>query len=882
MKMLTWIFRRRAIDRDLNAEIRQHFQIAIAERIAGGEDPESARLAAIKEFGNVLQAQEDARQVWRGGAVAILSDLLQDVRFGVRMLFKNPAFSLVVIAVLTLGIAGNAAVFSLFKGLALKPIPGVRDSATLAVMLSRTGTARPLGLSVPDYRYIREHDRAFVDLAASCMIFASAGLGTDAERITAELVTGNYFQALGVNAQLGRTILPSDDLAPGQHPVAVISDGLWRRSFGADRHVIGKTLFLNGQPLTIVGVAEPEFHGTVVSMVMDVFAPIMMQPQVFPPDRLEQRSAMMMMTIGRLRPGVTVDEAAAQTRVLAAQLDASNPIPNVSTRATVVPIWRSPFGAQTYMLPAIGMLGVMGVLILLVVCANVANLVLVRGVSRRGELAVRLALGASRSRLVRLLLVENLVLAIPGAIGGVVLATILVPFIALSTAGSAPGSVYLDTSVDAYVMTFALILSAVCAAVFGLAPALNSSRVEIVTLMNDISPRLAARGRLRALLVVSQVAVSLVLLVGAGLVVRSYSAARHADGGFDGRGVTSMSIDLQTGGYDESRGLVLINRFLDAVGSDPAFDSTSLAVYVPLSLVDTAPRAITVEGYAPRADEDLAFLHNMVGPSYFRTLRVPIVSGREFTRRDDRDAEPVVIVNETLARRMWQTPENAIGRRLRAGTGEWRAVIGVARDVKYARLSEEPRPYVYYPLLQSYAPQLSIHARAVSGTGDALKQVRQHVHTLDPQIPIVRSVMLPEQTRVALAIYQMAAGAITMFGVMTILLAAIGIYGLVSYTVQQSTQEIGIRMAVGARRLDVVWTFLRRGTLLAAIGAAIGLVAAVALGGALRSLLYGVGPRDAVSLVGGTAVVMTIALVASLLPAWKASRTDPLTALRHR
>jgi predicted permease len=882
MNLLTWIFRRRAIDRDLDAEIRNHFQMAIADRIAAGEDPESARLAAINEFGNVLQAQEDARQVWRGGAVAMLMDVIQDVRFGVRMLFKNPGFSLVVIAVLTLGVAGNAAVFSLFKGLALKPIPGVRDSGTLAVMLSRTGTARPIGLSVPDYRYIREHDRAFLDLAASCMIFASAGLGADAERVSAELVTGNYFQALGVNAQLGRTILPSDDIAPGQHPVAVISDTLWRRSFGTDPAVVGKTLHLNGQPLTIVGVADTEFHGTVVSMVIDVFAPIMMQPQVFPPDRLGQRGAGMMMTIGHLRPGVTVDEAAARTRVLASQLDADNPIPNITTRATVVPIWQSPFGAQTYMLPAIAMLGVMGVLILLVVCANAANLVLVRGVSRRGELAVRLALGASRGRLLRLLLVENLVLAVPGALGGVVLAAVVMPFIALSGSGSAPGSVYLDTSVDAYVLAFALILSGVCAVVFGLVPALTTSRVEIVTLMNDISPRMAARGRLRAMLVVSQVAVSVILLVGAGLVLRSYSAARHADGGFDSRQVTSTAIDLQTSGYDESRGLVVINRLLDAMASDAAFASASLAAYVPLSLVDTASRAITIEGYAPRSDEDLAFLNNVVGPHYFQTLRIPILAGREFTRRDDREAAPAAIVNETLARRMWQTPESAIGKRLRGGTGEWREVIGVARDVKYARLSEEPRPYVYFPLLQSYLPALTVHARAVDVRSDALQKVRQHVRALDPQIPIVRSVMLAEQARVALSIYQMAAGALVMFGAMTIVLAAIGIYGLVAYTVRQSTQEIGIRMAVGAGRRDVVWTFLRRGAMLAAIGAAAGLVAAAALSGALRSLLYGVGSHDIVAFGSATAVVMAIALAASIVPAWRASKTDPLSALRHR
>ena len=385
------------------------------------------------------------------------------------------------------------------------------------------------------------------------------------------------------------------------------------------------------------------------------------------------------------------------------------------------------------------------------------------------------------------------------------------------------------------------------------------------------------------MLVVSQVAVSLVLLVGAGLVLRSYVAARQANAGFDSRQVTSTAIDLQTSGYDESRGLVMINRLLDTLEAEPAFESVSLATYVPLSLVDTAPRAVTIEGYAPRSDEDLSFLHNVVAPNYFRTLRIPLAAGREFTRRDDRNAAPAVMVNETLARRMWQTPENAIGKRLRAVTGgEWREVIGVARDVKYARLSEEPRPYVYFPLLQSYAPALTIHARTAAAAPDALERVRRQVQALDPQIPIVGSITLEEQTRVALAIYQMAAGALTMFGLMTIVLAAIGIYGLVAYTVQQSTQEIGIRMAVGARRADVVWSFLGRGARLAGIGAVIGLVIATAASGAIGSLLYGVGARDLVAFAGGTSVVMAIALAASLFPAWRASRIDPLTALRHR
>lgn len=882
MGLLNWLFRRGRIERELDAELRSHFEMAVAERISGGEEPNAARLSAMREFGNVVQTKEEARQVWRGGFVALVADLWQDVRFGARMLVKNPGFSFVVIAVLSLGIAGNAAIFTLFKGMALKPLPGVRDSSQLSVLLGRTIDGRGIGVSIPDFRDIKQHHPAFERLTGSSMIFASIGRGVDAQRITAELVVGDYFETLGVGAQLGRTLQPSDDVAPGQHPVAVISDSLWRRSYGANPNVIGQTLFLNGQPLTIVGVAAQEFNGTVVSMGMDVFAPIMMQPVLSPPSRLDARGIFGLMTIGRLKPGVTVENATAQSAVIATQLDADHPVNNFARRQEVVPIWESPFGAQTYWLPAVSVLGAMGVLILLVVCANVANLVLVRGVSRRGELGVRLALGASRGRLVRLMLVENMVLALPGAIVGVVMASVLLPLMASGAAAAAPSRVSLDTSVDAYVVTFAIALSCACAMVFGFVPALRTSRVDLTSALNDLSPRLAGRGRLRSFLVVSQVAISLVLLVGAGLVLRSYSAAQKANGGFVAEGVTAIAFDLQTAGYDDARGKVAITRLLDAFESEPAFESATLAMNVPMSLVDNGSRATTIEGYAPRSDEDLIFLYNVVAPDYLQTLRIPLLAGREFTRTDDANAPPAVIVNETLARRFWQTPENAIGKRIRSGTADWRIVIGVAGDLKYSRLSEGPRPFVYYPLLQSYLPNLTVHARAAGDLPYAMRRVRDHLQQIDSIIPIVRTTTLAEQTKVALSVYQLAAGALTMFGVMTIVLAAIGIYGLVAYTVQQSTQEIGIRMAVGASRGDVVWSFLGRGTLLAGIGAAIGLVAAIGVSSAIGSLLYGVGARDLVSFGGGTAIVMTIALLASLFPAWRASKTDPLTALRHR
>jgi macrolide transport system ATP-binding/permease protein len=882
MNPMRWLFRRGRIEGDLDTEIKSHFEMAIAERIAAGEDPESARLAALNEFGNPLQMKEDARDVWRGGLVALIADIWQDVRFGVRMLVKNPAFSLVVIAVLSLGIAGNAAIFSLFKGLALKPLPGVRDSATSSVLLNRTIDGRGIGVSVPDYRDIAAQQQSFERLTASMMVFASLGRGVDAQRVIAELVVGNYFESLGVGAQLGRTLLPSDDVAPGQHPVVVIGDTLWRQTYSADPAIVGKTIFLNGYPLTVVGVADAEFNGTIVSMGIDVFVPLMMQPQLQAPSRLDLRGVFGLTTIGHLKPGVTNQQATAEAAIFASQLEAEHPLPNLDRRLEVVPIWQSPFGAQTYWLPAIAVLGGMGVLILLVVCANVANLVLVRGTSRRGELGVRLALGASRGRLLRLLFVENLVLALPGALAGVALASLLLPYVASGAAASAPSRVYLDTSVDGYVLTFAIALSCACAIAFGFVPALRASRVELTTALNDLSPRTAARGRLRSMLVVSQVAVSLVLLVAAGLVIRSYAAATRADGGFESAQVTSIAIDLQTAGYDSTRGPVVITRLLDTLAAEPALTNVSLASNVPMSLVDNSSRATSIEGYEPRSDEDMLFLYNVVAPRYFETLHIPLLAGRDFERTDDGTGQPAVIVNETLARRFWQTPANAIGKRLRSGTAEWRNVIGVARDLKYSRLSEGPRPFVYYPLLQSYVPSFHVHARALGDLNYAMRRVRDHLQALDSTIPITRSTTLAEQTRVALSVYELAAGALTMFGLMTIVLAAIGIYGLVAYTVQQSTQEIGIRMAVGASRGDVLWNFLSRGAGLAAIGATLGLMGAFVASGALQSLLYGVGARDMISFAGGTAVVMTIAILASLVPAWRAAKTDPLKALRHQ
>lgn len=882
MGLWHWLWRRRAIDDDLQAEIRSHLEMAERDGIADGRDPQTARLLAEKEFGNVLQTTEAARRIWRGRMVEWLVDVHQDVRFGVRQLRRNAAFSMAVIAVLTLGIGGNAVVFSMFKALALSPLPGVHQSASLAVVLRRSVGGRLEGTSYPDFRDYRDRSQAFTGLAASNMQPVILGLGRTGERVWSEMVSGNYFQVLGVGAQLGRVLLPSDEVAPGQHPVAVLSDGLWRRSFGADPAIVGKTIQVNRHPLTVVGVAAPAFQGTVVSLVMELFIPIMMQPQLEDGVQLDNRADSSLMILGRLTPGVGIASASEQIAALAAQLDADQPLVGSNSRGEVRPLWQSPFGAQTYMMPAVVLLGAMGTLVLIIVCANVANLVLVRGIGRQGDLAVRTALGAGRGRILRLLFVENLVLAMPGAVLGTMLAAVALPLIWAGIATSAPMRVNLDTSVDWMVVTFAIGLSCLSALVFGFIPAWQTSRVELATVMKEnTSGRTGTRARLRGALVVAQVAVSLVLLVGAGLVFRGLGTVRGTDPGFDPRAVGSIAVDLQPAGYTSTSGPVFFERLLRAIRDDSTIESATTARFVPLGMVDPGTQPVTVEGYQPRADEDLQFLYNSVGSHYFTTLRVPMLSGREFEDEDDASSPKVAIVNETLARRFWTNPQAAIGQRIATSPGEWRRVVGVAQDLKYSRLTEPSRPYVYLAAAQSYRPSLVIHARSRAAGAEVLERLQEHVRTLDPDLPVLSARMLADQARGDLGTFELAASALVMFGAMTIALSALGIYGLVAYTVRQSTQEIGIRLAVGASRADVVRRFVGRGLGLAGTGAALGVVGAV---GITRLLANAVGPLaaiDVVSVTTATALVTVIALGASAVPAWRGSRIDPLTALRR-
>jgi predicted permease len=891
MSIRSWLKRRRLDEDDLDEEIRAHLAIAAREKEADGADPEEATLQARKEFGNVLLTREAARRVFVPGWLEALEDLLGDVRVALRTLAKNASFSLTVVGVLALGVGLNAAVFTMLKGVALSPIAGVEGARHLFVVFGETSAGRPLRLSYPDYVSLRDHDRAFSGLFGTSLARVNLGRGRGARQVWSELVTHNYFEVLGVRAQRGRTLTGADEA--GMAPVVVLSDGLWRREFGADPDVVGRTVEVNNQTLTIAGVAEPAFHGTTVVYDIDLYLPVTLAPalgftfgsqETTPAAILADRRASLFFAQGYLRPGATPAQAGAETKALGASLARERQMSDTAQRLRVVPFWRMPGGAPLILMPTLGVLIGMGLLVLLIACANIAGLVLVRGLSRRGEIAVRQAIGATRGRVVRLMLVENLVLALPSAALGVLVARQAVPLLAAHAERmAAPDRVFFNIGVDALVIAFAAVVACFSALAFGLVPAREASRVDLLSVINeDASSRTEPRGRLRYALVVAQVAVSLMLLMGSGLATRSVDAARRAHPGFEARQVALAAVDVKQNAYDEARGRVFYRKLLDAARSDPGVESATLAEHVPLAFLDTRAHRVSIEGYEPRRGEDLAFPSNTVAPDYFRTLRIPVAAGREFEDRDDETGAPVLMVNDTFARRFWGGARNAIGKRVRIGDRGWRTVVGVAADLKYSRIDEAPRPYLYLPFLQSYRSSMVLHTRGRGSEDDAVQGARALVAALDGDLPILEARTLTQATRGALILLDLAATVLFVFGLAGMALAALGTYGLVSYVVTQSTREIGIRMVLGASTLSVVGGFVARGLRLGAIGAVLGTLAALALTGLLGHVLFGVSAHDPLSFARALGVVFGGVILATLVPAWRAARTNPLTALRHQ
>ena len=809
--------------------------------------------------------------------------ILQDIRYGLRMIVKAPAFTALAMLALALGVCANTTIFSLVNGLLLRPLSGVKDPATLAAIYTSDFSSGMYGASsYPDYVDYRNQADAFDSLAA----YASTTLNTTSDTEPAPLrgvvVTGNYFQLLGVNAQLGRTLQPSDEQAANSQ-VIVISNGLWQRRYSSSSNVVGQTLSLDNKPYTIVGVLESSFRGLRLSG-----GPEFWLPMSTPSDYVASgRNSRGIEIVGRLKPGVTVNDAQVQVTTIAARLAQAYPESNLGTLerpneprpVTVVQESRVGPGGDGVRRVSFLLFVVVG-LVLLIACANVANLLLARASVRRKEIAVRLAVGASRGRLVRQLLTESLLLALLGGAAGLLITqwtTRLLP--SFFPADVASG---LDVSMDWRVLVFTLGVSVLTGVLFGLTPALQATRVNLLpSLKVDAHTDISRRRRisLRDALVISQLALSLVLLISAALFVRSLQTAVNFDPGFASQNLLMASMDTGTANLNEAQSEAFYQQTLERINNVPGVQSASWSSIVPLT-GGGYRRNIYLEGYQPKPNEDTELNTNVIGLNFFNTMGIPIVAGRDFNAQDREGSPLVVIVNEELARRYYAG--NAVGKRLQIGSHTpYIEIVGVVRTAKYRDLREQPLPFIYIPMGQEPQSGMTLMVRTAGDPGLLAGAVRNEVRAVNKNVPVFAVETMSERIATQIAADRMIAVLLSIFGGGALLLAAIGIYGVVSYSVAQRTHEIGVRIALGAEQRDILKLIVGQGMVLVIVGAGIGLLLAFALTWALQSLLFGVSATDPLTFSVVLVVLIGVALLACYLPARRATKVDPLVALRY-
>ena len=810
----------------------------------------------------------------------------QDLKYGVRMLVKSPGFSLIAILSLALGIGANTAIFSLVNAVLLRPLP-VEDPASL-VVVSTTDQRNPgnLPLSHLNFKDLRSQNAVFSDMAAITFNQLNYSHGQESEQIRAQVVTANYFTVLGAAPALGRGFLPEEEARVT--PVAVLSHGFWERSFGSDPTVAGKTMTLNRTPYTIVGVAPKNFSGVLLGGAPAVWLP--MSKNLVPvPDWYETRRGLFLFSVARLTPGVTVEQARGNLRTIFANLEQTFPVDNKGRSATAVPVLvarlnPNGLGGNVIVQQSSFLMIVVGI-VLLIACANIANLLLARASKRRREVAIRLALGATRSRLVRQLLTESLLLSLFGGTAGMALAYWTLNAI---VAARLPLPFPVDQavlSIDPRVLAFTAGLAILTGVLFGLAPALQASRPGVVpVLKNELMPAAAGHRGIRGflttgqVLVVVQVALSLMALIAAGLFLRDLRHSQHVDTGFETRGVLVVNFNLLREGYTQDRGQVFYDRVVERTAGLPGVQGAAIASSPPLA--GGIARSVYPEGTDTTTTGRVLVQVTTVGTGYFQTIGIPIVLGRDFTRADMSDAPKVVVVNQTMAQQFWKG-EEAIGKRFKFfGDKDYTTVIGVAKDSKYNEVTETSQNFIYQPLSQNYTPQATLHIRAANDAAALGTAVRASVHEIDPSISVFDVRTLEEQVSNSLQPLEMNVMMLAAFGALALLLASIGLYGVASYSVTQRTREIGVRMALGAPASGVLGLVLGHGMILVGAGLLIGLIAAYAAAGLMRTLVVGVNTHDPLTFAVTAAGLGSIALLASYIPARRATRIDPLSALR--
>ena len=812
-----------------------------------------------------------------------METFVTDIRMALRQIRRRPIFTLVAALSLGIGVGANTAIFNAVSALLLRPVPGVARPDRV-VELGRTQQGHGFDtFAYPDYEDLRDQVSAFQSAAAYRFDILSLSRGEAGERITGIEVTPSYFTVMGVRPALGRFFTPAED-EPGSRPaVAVLSHAFWVERMGADPGVLGRTLRVDRVPVTVVGVAPADFHGHTLGFQPAIYLPLRLMPFLGRGlDEFDNRYASWHMAVARLADGATVAGADAQVKAVYARLVEAHPQTDRGRGGTVVPLGLVPGAARAGASAFLAVLMGMVALILLVTCANVAGMFLARAATREKEIAVRLALGAGRGRVVGQLLTEALMIfLIGGATGGFLGAWVLglVPVDRLPV----PIDIHLDLSPDPRVLAFAVGITLFTGVLFGLLPALQATRLALVDSLKDEHGHRVGTGRLRRVFVAGQVGLSLVLLTASGLMLRSLQRAARVETGFDPRDAYVTQVDLSLEGYAPPDGMRFAHRLEERLAELPGADAVGLSTDLPLDL-GKQEAAARVEGWSgPDDDGRLQVAFNYVSPGYFDALRIHVRRGRDFLEDEVAGTEPVAVVSRTFAERVWPDG-SAVGKRLQLDMPgidqEWRTVVGVVDDVKNQVLTEGPEPFVYIPLWQAYRPSLNVLVHARGGMAAVAPALRRAILEVDGSLALTPVLSLKRYTGLGILPQRVATSIASVLGLLALLLAGIGIYGVVAVGVAQRTREIGVRMALGAGRRRVLALILRRGLALALPGLAVGGLIAVFVARFLRFLLLGLSPGDPIALLGVACALLAVVLVASLVPARRAAAVEPVDALR--
>jgi predicted permease len=838
-----------------------------------------------------------------------MTQILADLRLALRAWRKSPGFTAIAVASIALGIGANAAIFTLVDQVLLRTLPVKDPDAIVQVSYIGSAFGNNWGdgseLSHGMFVDFRDNNQVFDGVMARFGYALHTGIAGKTERVAGEIVSGTYFQTLGVNAAMGRLFTPDDDKAPGGHPVAVLSHGFWTSRFARDPSIVGSAMTVNGRPYTMIGVAQRGFEGVELGRPTQVFVPLMMKAQLTPGwNGLDDRRWQWLRVFARLKPGVTAGQAQASLEPFyrsRLEMEVKEPafakVPErgrkrfLENKLTIIPAAQGRSGFRQDMTTPLWVLMGTAVGVLLIACANVANLLLARGAARQREMAVRLALGATRGALVRQLLVESLLLAFAGGAAGVALSLIGAPLVlGFFVNPETPQPV--STSPDLRILAFTFAVSTLTGILFGLTPALKSTRPSLApTLKDHAGSVLGGQARLRKALVATQVGLSLLLLLGAGLFLRTLDNLLAVDIGFKTRSLVSFSVDPSLNSYTTARTKQFIRTLLERLNGTPGIESAGLAT---MRLLDGNQwsSGITIEGYTPGPEERTITLNNAISPGYFKAMGIPVLMGRDFDHRDERPEPPkdgppfrVAIANESFAKKHF-AGRNPIGGHIGFGTNPSTPtpieVIGIVRDSKYTDVRDDIRPGLFFPFLETDVMSgFTVYMRITQPPDTVFTTARQIVQQLDPNVPVHGTRTLERQVEQSLQRERLVATMTSVFGTLATLLAVVGLYGVMAYTVARRTREIGIRMALGARATTIGWLVIREVLIITAIGVTLAMPAAWWLSRFVESQLFGVKSTDAVTVVGAIALLMTVSVVAGLIPSNRAARVNPTTALRY-